>query len=666
MNTKRAMRVAILGLVVLVAGLLAVPALAAGPSVGSIYTSVNPATAGQDVSFTVVVEGTFQSPLGFVQLFDGLSPLGPPLLLSPDFDSLLGGPHIIPTDHSTATVLTRSFSPGTHLITLDYTGDGPLGNLPIFGGGVISLVVTGSPSTTSVSSSANPSVFGQSVTFTASASSSGSPAAGSVQFKADGANLGSPQPVDASGNAFVSVSTLSVGSHPVSADFTSSDANVFASSGSLGGGQVVNAADTSTAVSSSVNPSEFGGGVTFTSSTTVSSPGSGTPGGTVQFHDNGANLGPPQNVGGSGEASISTSSLSVGSHSISASFTSGDASFNDSAGSTNQTVNRAATVLSYDGAVTADFDDPAALSARLTRASGSSAVAGQSVTLSMGAESCSAETDPTGEAACTITPSEPAGPQTVTAVFAGDANYQQSSDSKPFSVTKEQTVTVYTGAVAIAQGNPVNLAARLLEDGIKPIAGRTLTLTLGTGFGSQHCVTGPTDAAGNGKCTLLSVSVAQGPQPVRADFAGDGYYLPSADATKSVIVFAFLNRGIFVIGDQTAAAAPPIVNFWSDQWAKLNALTGGTAPSSFKGFGEYTASKPPACGGTWRSSPGSSSSPDDDDLPAYMAVAVSSSITKSGSTISGNITTIVVVATAHGNGWDHRYAGSGSVVATYC
>ena len=346
--------------------------------------------------------------------------------------------------------------------------------------------------------------------------------------------------MDASGNAFASVSTLSVGSHPVSADFTSSDANVFASSGSLGGGQVVNAADTSTAVSSSVNPSEFGAGVTFTSSTTVSSPGSGTPTGTVQFQDNGANLGPPQNVGGSGQASISTSSLSVGSHSISASFTSGDASFNGSAGTASQTVNRAATVLSYDGAVTADFDDPAALSARLTRASGSSAVAGQPVTLSMGAESCSALTDPTGEAACTITPSEPAGPQTVTAVFAGDANYQPSTDSKPFTVTKEQTTTVYTGAVAIAQGNPVKLTARLLEDGITPIAGRTLTLTLGTGVRSQHCVTGPTDAAGNAQCTLLCVSVAQGPQPVRADFAGDGYYLPSADATKSVIVFAFL------------------------------------------------------------------------------------------------------------------------------
>jgi hypothetical protein len=105
MNTTQAIRAAILGLVVLVAGLVAAPALAAGPSVASIYTSVNPASAGQDVTFTVVVRGTFQSPVGLVQLFDGLQPLGPPLLLSPDFDPppLVGGPKIIPTDHSTAT-----------------------------------------------------------------------------------------------------------------------------------------------------------------------------------------------------------------------------------------------------------------------------------------------------------------------------------------------------------------------------------------------------------------------------------------------------------------------------------------------------------------------------------------------------------------------------------
>ena len=158
-------------------------------------------------------------------------------MLSPDFDPppLVGGPKIIPTDHSTAT-LTRSFSPGTHLITVDYTGDGPLGNLPIIGGGVISLVVTAAQSTTTVSSSVNPSVYGQGVTLTASASSSGSPASGSIQFKADGANLGSPQAVDASGNASISTSALSVANHPVSADFSSSTPSVLDSSGSLAGG----------------------------------------------------------------------------------------------------------------------------------------------------------------------------------------------------------------------------------------------------------------------------------------------------------------------------------------------------------------------------------------------------------------------------------------------
>jgi hypothetical protein len=99
----------------------------------------------------------------------------------------------------------------------------------------------------------------------------------------------------------------------------------------------------------------------------------------------------------------------------------------------------------------------------------------------MGAESCSQVSDPNGQAACTITPTEAAGPFTVTAGFAGDGNYQASTDSKPFTVTREETTTTYTGPTVIAQGNPVTLSGRLLEDGTTPIAGRTLTLTIGSG-----------------------------------------------------------------------------------------------------------------------------------------------------------------------------------------
>ena len=59
-----------LGIVIAGLGWSATPASAAGTSTGSIYTSVNPAHAGQDVTFNVVVEGNFQSPVGLVQLFE--------------------------------------------------------------------------------------------------------------------------------------------------------------------------------------------------------------------------------------------------------------------------------------------------------------------------------------------------------------------------------------------------------------------------------------------------------------------------------------------------------------------------------------------------------------------------------------------------------------------
>jgi hypothetical protein len=69
--------VATFGIVIAGLGWSATPTSAAGTSTGSIYTSVNPAHAGQDVTFNVVVEGNFQSPVGLVQLFDGFSLLGP-------------------------------------------------------------------------------------------------------------------------------------------------------------------------------------------------------------------------------------------------------------------------------------------------------------------------------------------------------------------------------------------------------------------------------------------------------------------------------------------------------------------------------------------------------------------------------------------------------------
>jgi uncharacterized repeat protein (TIGR01451 family) len=87
-------------------------------------------------------------------------------------------------------------------------------------------------------------------------------------------------------------------------------------------------AATATAVSSSVNPSNVGQSVTFTATVTSTA---GTPTGTVQFKDNGVNLGTAQTLNGSGVAQLTTSTLTGGIHPITADY-SGDGNFNTSSG----------------------------------------------------------------------------------------------------------------------------------------------------------------------------------------------------------------------------------------------------------------------------------------------------------------------------------------------
>jgi hypothetical protein len=82
-------------------------------------------------------------------------------------------------------------------------------------------------------------------------------------------------------------------------------------------------AATAAAVVSSQNPSALGQNVTFTVTVTSTA---GTPGGTVQFTDNETNLGGPAALNEDGIATVSTASLTGGTHAIAASY-GGDANF---------------------------------------------------------------------------------------------------------------------------------------------------------------------------------------------------------------------------------------------------------------------------------------------------------------------------------------------------
>lgn len=185
--------------------------------------------------------------------------------------------------------------------------------------------------TTSLNSSLNPSVFGQSVTFTATVSGATTPT-GTIQFF-DGATSLATVPLSGT-SAALTTSSLSVGSHPITAVYSGDVDDPGSTSPVVN--QVVNSAAgaaTTTGLVSSLNPSVFGQSVTFTA--TVS--GGTSPTGTVQFSEGATILATVPLAGGT--AAFTTSALSVGAHPIVATY-SGDV---DDAGSGSPTVTQIVT-----------------------------------------------------------------------------------------------------------------------------------------------------------------------------------------------------------------------------------------------------------------------------------------------------------------------------------
>jgi subtilase family serine protease len=95
--------------------------------------------------------------------------------------------------------------------------------------------------------------------------------------------------------------------------------------------------------------------------------------------------------------------------------------------------------LSYTGATEGSSSAPATLSAHLVNEV--KALEHRKVHFAVGAESCEAETNSSGDASCSVTIKDAPGNYTVTATFAGDAAYLKSEASAPFTVNAAPTVT---------------------------------------------------------------------------------------------------------------------------------------------------------------------------------------------------------------------------------
>jgi hypothetical protein len=196
----------------------------------------------------------------------------------------------------------------------------------------------------------------------------------------------------------------------------------------------------------------------------------------------------------------------------------------------------------------------------------------------------------------------------------------------------------------------------------QPLSGAVVDFTVTSGPNAGVSGTGLTDV--NGMATFSYSSVKTGTDAVEASITNATGAKITSNSVAVVWTVAFApGGGAFVIGDKDSAIGHS-VTFWGAQWAKLNSLSGGPAPRSFKGF----AKKPttPTCGVSWSAAPGNSSPPPAGPLPALMAVIVTSSSGKSGPKISGNIVEIVIVRTNPGYASNPGHAGTGTVVAVMC
>jgi len=211
-----------------------------------------------------------------------------------------------------ASATIPNLSPGNHTLFGDYSGDANY--LPSTGS---CNATAQSQSTTRLTSSANPSTPGQSVTLTATVTPSS--ATGNVTFRDAGATIGTASLI--SGVAIFSTSALALGQHSLTAVYSGDSADVGSTSNTVSQ-LVANPPPPPTDVFLTVtpNPADFGQSVTMLAAV---NPSSAT--GTVTFLDGSTTLGPAPVA--NGVATFTTAALAVGAHSIRATY-SGDSSNN--------------------------------------------------------------------------------------------------------------------------------------------------------------------------------------------------------------------------------------------------------------------------------------------------------------------------------------------------
>ncbi len=220
---------------------------------GTLATSGTPAIFGSTVTLAATFTAAFATPTGTVTFYDGATPIGIASLNATGIATFNTATLAVGTHSLTATLgVSRNFNPSTTFAITQQIDPAPL------------------PTTTTLTSSINPSIIGQQVTFIAAVSSTAPVVAGSITIFIDGATA-YISPISAQGTAAFAITTLPLGNHNVTATYSGATASgvTFTTSTSPTLVQIVNAVGNSFTFTATPNPISVPIGNTATALVTV-------------------------------------------------------------------------------------------------------------------------------------------------------------------------------------------------------------------------------------------------------------------------------------------------------------------------------------------------------------------------------------------------------------
>ena len=367
--------------------------------------------------------------------------------------------------------------------------------------------------TVTLASALNPSVYGQAVTLTARVTSTaggGAVPTGTLVFQIDSAAV--TRTLDATGAAWYVTSTLGAGAHTVTAAYLGN--RVYSSTLSVPLTQTVTRAGTITAMGAWPQPSSYGQAVTIT--LRVISGNSGlTPTGSITLSIDAWNAALPLDA--SGVASYVTSTLSAGTHALTAAY-SGDANYTGSSAMLVQTVNPAATTITLTAApATATvFGQAVTFTARIASSAAGLTPTGV-LTLSVDAVAVPLALDASGIVVYTP-PTLSAGAHAISAVYGGAPDYAASSAALTQTVQRAPVEIALSGSPAPSTYPQAVTFTAQVGSGI---AGYTPTGQLTFSIGASAAVQA-LDASG--AASYITSALSGGAHLITATYGGDAYF----------------------------------------------------------------------------------------------------------------------------------------------